>query len=86
MVGGVLVDRPVSGARVHICEVDPFWLILRKLPEYYVFKLRDDLVELLKNPPLPRPARDADGAALTAAADPCGHGRFCPSRTVRPVA
>lgn len=55
MIGGIPVDRPVSGARVHICEVDPFWFILRKLPDYFVFKLRDDLLVLLKEPPLPDP-------------------------------
>ena len=55
MIGGEPIDRPVCGARVHICEVDKFWWILRRLPDYHVFKLRDDLLELLRRPPLPDP-------------------------------
>src|SRR4051794_16019744 len=29
--GGVTVDMPICHARVHICEMDPFWLLIRRL-------------------------------------------------------
>jgi len=51
-------NRAVCSARVHICEVDRIpWLIL-KLPELEVLRLRDDLIDILRNPPIPRPQPD----------------------------
>ena len=48
-------NRAICNARVHICEVDRIpWLILR-LPELEVLRLRDDLLEILRNPPIPKP-------------------------------
>jgi hypothetical protein len=48
-------NRPVCGARVHVCEVDriPWWIL--RLPDPDVFRLRDDLLEIIRNPPIPRP-------------------------------
>ena len=53
--GGVTVDMPVCHARVHICEVDPIWIILEKLPDPDIFRLRDDLLEAIERPFPPTP-------------------------------
>jgi len=44
-------DRPVCGARVHICEVDriPFWI--RQLPDLDILQLRNDLIRVIDEPP-----------------------------------
>ena len=48
-------NRAVCNARVHICEVDRIpWLIAR-LPELQLVRLRDDLLEIIRNPPIPKP-------------------------------
>lgn len=47
--------RPVCGAKVHICEVDKFWRLIIKLPEFEVLRLRDDLLNIFKDPPQIRP-------------------------------
>ena len=52
--GGVTVDMPVCHARVHICEVDPIWIILERLPDPDIFRLRDDLLKVIEQP-FPRP-------------------------------
>jgi hypothetical protein len=55
-VGGVTYEQPVCDARVHICEVDPIRIILPKLPDRDIFRLRDDLLELITRPiPIPQP-------------------------------
>jgi hypothetical protein len=52
--GGVTVDMPVCHARVHICEVDPIWIILERLPDRDIFRLRDDLIRVIEQPiPVP---------------------------------
>ncbi len=45
----------VCNARVHICEVDrlPWWIL--RLPDRDALRLRDDLLEIIKNPPIPVP-------------------------------
>src|SRR4051812_23926460 len=53
--GGVTVDMPVCHVRVHICEVDPIWIILEKLPDPEIFRLRDDLLEAIRRPFPPTP-------------------------------
>jgi hypothetical protein len=57
-------NRAVCNARLHICEVDriPVWIL--KLPDPDIFRLRNDLLEALYNPPIPRPARGPDPAPL----------------------
>ncbi len=53
-------NRAVCNARVHICEVDriPLWIL--KLPDADIFRLRDDLLEVVRNPPIPRPGPGPD--------------------------
>ena len=50
----------VCNARVHICEVDriPWWIL--RLPDPDIFRLRDDLIEILRNPPIPIPEPGPD--------------------------
>ena len=58
-------NRAVCNARVHICEVDriPLWIV--NLADAHIFRLRDDLLEVLRNPPIPRTrARTGSGGAL----------------------
>lgn len=57
-------NRAVCNARVHICEVDriPRWIL--KLPDAEVFRLRDDLLGIVRKPPVPDPGPVAPGAAL----------------------
>lgn len=57
-------NRAVCNARVHICEVDriPLWLL--RLPDPDIFRLRNDLLEALYNPPIPRPGPGPDPAPL----------------------
>ena len=52
--------RPVCNARVHICEVDriPLWIL--RLPDPDIFRLRDDLLEVLRKPPFPIPGPDPE--------------------------
>jgi len=49
--GGVSVDLPVCDATVEIYEVDPLFIILPRLPDLGIERLR----ELILNPPLPEP-------------------------------
>lgn len=48
-------NRAVCHARVHICEVDRIPLWLMKLPDVDIFRLRDDLLQVLERPPIPIP-------------------------------
>jgi len=41
-------------ARVHICEVDPILLLLKRLPDKEIFRLRDELLKQVGNP-IPQP-------------------------------
>src|SRR5687768_3163711 len=51
-------NRPVCHARVHICEVDRIPLWIMRLPDQDIFRLRDDLIEVLRKPPIPIPEPD----------------------------
>jgi hypothetical protein len=58
-IQGVVENKPVCHARVHICEVDRIpWIILR-LPDREIWRLRDDLLKLVERPfpwpPIPQP-------------------------------
>jgi hypothetical protein len=57
-------NRAVCNARVHICEVDriPWWIL--KLPDPDIFRLRDDLLDVLRHP-VPRPGPGPDPGPLT---------------------
>lgn len=48
-------NRVVCNARVHICEVDRIPIWIGTLVDSNIFKLRDDLLEVLRNPPIPGP-------------------------------
>lgn len=52
--GGVVVEAPVCNARVHICEVDRLPFIILRLPDPDIARLRDDLLDLLRQP-IPKP-------------------------------
>lgn len=58
-------NRPVCDARVHICEVDriPLWIL--RLPEPQVLRLRDDLLQAVRRPPIPLPGPGPRGQAAT---------------------
>jgi hypothetical protein len=54
--GGVHLDLPVCHARVEIYEVDPLWIILPKLPDDILQKLRDIVIDPRPFPePIPGP-------------------------------
>lgn len=60
-IAGVMRDLPVCNARVHICEVDPIWWIIPRLPDPFVIRLRDELlkaIEQLRPIPIPIPIPD----------------------------
>lgn len=52
---GTVVERPVCNARVTVCEVDHIPLVIEKLPERELFRLREDLLEKLRPIPWPPP-------------------------------
>ena len=56
---GVVVEAPVCNARVHICEVDRLPWLIERLPDIDIFRLRDDLIDLIRRPfpwpPIPDP-------------------------------
>ncbi len=49
--GGVPIDLPVCNATVEIYEVDPLYIIIPKLPDLIIERIRDYVI----NPPLPDP-------------------------------
>lgn len=50
--------QPVYKARVHICEVDPIYWYIYKLPDFEILKLRDDILGKAIHWHLPDPAPD----------------------------
>jgi len=55
---GTTQDMPVCYARVHICEVDPVWLLIQRLSDDLIRRLRDELLNIIatgKVPPIPPP-------------------------------
>lgn len=52
---GTVTERPVCNARVHICEVDSWRILLPKIPDLDIYRLRDDLLDKLRVIPQPRP-------------------------------
>jgi hypothetical protein len=57
-------NRSVCNARVHICEVDRIPLWIAKLPDADIYRLRDDLLAVLGNPPIPHPGPGPDPGPL----------------------
>jgi hypothetical protein len=67
--GGVSLDLPVCNASVDVYEIDPLVIVLPKLPDWVIDKIRDLIVKPF--PPLPDPGPDpAPFAIATAAALP----------------
>ncbi len=57
-IDGVNQVLPVCNVRVHICEVDPIWFILPKIPDLEIIDIRDRLIDVIikeKFPPRPIP-------------------------------
>ncbi|MCX6844749.1 MAG: hypothetical protein NTX53_21000 [candidate division WOR-3 bacterium] len=57
-ISGVVQDMPVCHARVHICEVDRWPLIIFRIPDKIIWRLRDELLripELIVRKPWPEP-------------------------------
>ena len=54
-LGGQTIDLPVCNATVEVYEVDPFWIILPKLPKPIIDRLRDIIINPI---PLPDPPPD----------------------------
>jgi len=50
VINGVTVEKPVADARVHICEVDRLPLLVAKLPDHLIFRLRDAWLAVLQKP------------------------------------
>jgi hypothetical protein len=50
---GSIGEWPVCHARVHICEVDRIRLVIEKLPDPDILRLRDDLLDKLRVQPVP---------------------------------
>lgn len=64
---GTTDERPVCNARVHICEVDRIPLVITRLPEYEIIRLRDELLDRLRIIPeriIPRPWPGPDPSPL----------------------
>lgn len=72
-VNGVTFERPVCKARVHICEVDRLWLIIQKLPDHIIYRIRDEIV-------IPRPIPEPDPEPWTI--DPGRLGRIAAGRRI----
>ncbi len=54
---GFDITLPVCRARVHICEVDPLFIVLAQVPDPVIHRLRDDLLAELSQirVPIPKP-------------------------------
>lgn len=48
------VDYPVFGARVHVYDVDPWLLLIPRLPDPILQRIREHLIELYDRPLFPR--------------------------------
>jgi hypothetical protein len=54
---------PLCNSQVTICEVRPWFWILQTLPDSILFRLRDEVIGLATNPPVPQPAPVETSAA-----------------------
>ena len=70
-IQGKIHELPVCHARVHVCEVDPWPLILARIPDRTLLKIRDELLRarpVLVRPPHPEPDPGPLRARLAVAA------------------
>ncbi len=74
LVGGQYVNYPVCNATVEVYEVDPLWIIIPKLPDLVLGRLRDIIIDPrpIRVPPLvpkiPVPIPEPDPAPFARAA------------------
>ncbi|QOJ23397.1 MAG: hypothetical protein HRU78_06780 [Gammaproteobacteria bacterium] len=54
VIAGEHHEMPVCHARVHVCEVDRLYLLIPRLPDDIIRRIRDELLELIEIP-IPRP-------------------------------
>lgn len=68
VIGGEHHEMPVCHARVHVCEVDRLYLLIPRLPDDIIRRIRDELLELteipIPRPPEPDPAPFRFNAAI----------------------
>lgn len=67
LIGGEYENYPVCNATVEVYEVDPLWLILPRLPEIDIDRLRDIVLERIPLP-IPEPIPGPDPAPFARAA------------------
>lgn len=73
LVGGSSVNFPVCHATVEVYEVDPLWIIIPKLPDFVIDRLRDFIINPRPIPepiPLPGPGPDPSPFARAAMLQP----------------
>lgn len=58
---GISKILPVCNIRIHICEVDPFWFVLPKIPDLEIIDIRDHLREVIIRENQPQPIPDPIG-------------------------
>jgi len=54
-LGNSWVDRPVCRARVHICEIDPIWYWIYRIPDHIIAKVPDAILKPVFKFPIPIP-------------------------------
>ena len=64
---GTVRELPICHSRVTICEVDPLIVIIPRLPDDIIFRLRDELLSAIRKPiPIPDPPPFREHFALPA--------------------
>jgi len=54
-INGVTYDKPVCHARVHVCEVDTLRIVIPRLPDDLIIRIREELLHPIPRPPFPDP-------------------------------
>lgn len=54
-IDGQIENQPLCNAVVHICEVDPYWPFLQRIPDYELIRFREDLFREVPRIDLPQP-------------------------------
>ncbi len=67
LIGGIYENFPVCDASVEVYEVDPLWIILPKLPDLIIDRLRDIVLRPIPFP-IPEPIPGPDPAPFARAA------------------
>ena len=61
---GIAVDYPVCGAEVKIWEVEPIFLIISKLSDFHLDKIREYMLNPQPLPPGPNPPGGRNGSRV----------------------